>query len=298
MPMPDFVIIGAQKSASTFVQRCLAEHPHVDMLMTESEHFEDPGYGPEAMRSLEAAFASSPPSCRRGIKRPDYLGRAEVPQRLARHLPAARLIAVLRSPVKRAISAYYHYASFGMAPLMEINAAFVALLNGSLGSEYPRSHEVLTFGLYAHHLQRYRQYFPPEQLGILLQDELAADPLHALRQVFALLDVDVLFNPPGLLVRSNVGVYSPVRLRLQRTKVQLMYDFSPDCRQIRPRRLGPVRWLTVASLTAADRYLFKRFLDNLPGELSAETSEALNEYYSRDLTQLEHLLERDLGGWR
>jgi len=42
--MLDFLIIGAQKSATTFIHRCLLEHPSVFMPPGEISFFEDPDY--------------------------------------------------------------------------------------------------------------------------------------------------------------------------------------------------------------------------------------------------------------
>lgn len=46
-----------------------------------------------------------------GIKRPDYLSLPERPQRINEHSPEAKLIVVLKNPIQRAVSAYYHYIS-------------------------------------------------------------------------------------------------------------------------------------------------------------------------------------------
>ncbi|MCH7980754.1 MAG: hypothetical protein IID59_04545 [Proteobacteria bacterium] len=49
--LPDFVIIGAQKSASTFLQECIREHPAVYMNREEDAFFEDPEGRPLAIMS-------------------------------------------------------------------------------------------------------------------------------------------------------------------------------------------------------------------------------------------------------
>ena len=42
--LPDFVIIGAQKSASTFMQVCLDDHPDIYLPRGETTFFESPDY--------------------------------------------------------------------------------------------------------------------------------------------------------------------------------------------------------------------------------------------------------------
>ena len=118
--LPHFVVIGAQKSASTFLQRCLADHPEMWLPRGETTFFEDPTYEASRLSDLERMF-----SRRRervlGMKRPSYLSRPEVPGRIRRDLPNVKLIAVLREPISRAVSAYFHMVGGGYLPLLELN---------------------------------------------------------------------------------------------------------------------------------------------------------------------------------
>src|SRR3954453_11545774 len=106
--MPSFVVIGAQKSASTFLQTCLADHPDVFMPKGELAFFESPDYERATLTDLRRLFEGRLER-RLGFKRPNYLCKPEVPARLAKDLPDALLLSVLRKPLDRAISAYFHY---------------------------------------------------------------------------------------------------------------------------------------------------------------------------------------------
>ncbi|MBA2558618.1 MAG: sulfotransferase, partial [Propionibacteriales bacterium] len=234
-PALDFVILGAQKSASTYLHRCLAEHPQVEMPSGESRHFEDPYYARGAPAELSALFGPRAESIRRGIKRPDYLARPAVAGRLAHHLPTARLLVVLREPIGRAVSAYFDYVRLGFAPLEHVDDAFEHLLDDSMQRRYPRVGDVLDYGLYGKHLSRYLGVFPRSQLLVLVQDEVVADPLRELGSVFRFLDVDDTFRPPGLRGRSNTSVYSPTRLRLLRARNRWQFSYAPDLSRREPR---------------------------------------------------------------
>ena len=95
--LPDFVIIGAQKSASSFMQLCLADHPDIYIPEGETPFFESPDYEQGDIHEIEELFEGRSEKCL-GIKRPNYIGKAEVPNRILKHLPNAKLIAILRNP--------------------------------------------------------------------------------------------------------------------------------------------------------------------------------------------------------
>ncbi|WP_148571533.1 sulfotransferase family protein [Nocardioides caldifontis] len=288
--MPDFVVIGAQKSASTFLQDQLAQHPAIEIAEGEVRYFEDPFYSPEAVATLPELFSSPVGSTLRGIKRPDYLGHPEVPARLHEYLPDARLLVVIREPVARAVSAYYHYVRHGFAPLMPLDEAFEALVAGTLTARYPRSAEVLDYGLYGKHLSRYLEHYPVEQLKVFEQKTLTAQPEPSLRSAFEFLGVDTSFVPDTTSYVSNKGVYSPFRLRLLRTKNRFVYDYSADLRLRRPRKPSPLGWAYNAAVVGLDRTVLSRFDDGRPPALSARARAQLEEFYAQDRQALEPIL--------
>lgn len=124
--LPNFIIIGAQKSASTFLQACLNDHPDIYMPYGETPFFESPDYERNNIRDLEKIFVDRDEKCI-GIKRPTYIGKPEVPERILAHLPNAKLIAVLRNPIDRAISAYFHNINYGFIPAIDVETGSKSL---------------------------------------------------------------------------------------------------------------------------------------------------------------------------
>jgi hypothetical protein len=102
--LPDFVIIGATKSATTWLSSNLSAHPRVFLPSPElhyfSRHYDK---GEEWYRSH---FADARDGQLIGEKSASYLPDAQTPHRLHRLLPKARLIAQLRNPIERAYSDY------------------------------------------------------------------------------------------------------------------------------------------------------------------------------------------------
>ena len=85
----------------------ISQHPEIWMPRGETPYFEDPDYHQSTPDEFLSQFPHESGKLI-GIKRPNYIGKPEAPERIETDLPDARLIAVLRDPADRAISAYFH----------------------------------------------------------------------------------------------------------------------------------------------------------------------------------------------
>ncbi|TIC81542.1 sulfotransferase domain-containing protein [Nocardioides sp. GY 10113] len=289
--MPSFAVIGAQKSASTFLQDQMSLHPEIEIPDGEVRHFEDPFYSAGEVARLPELFERPAATTVRGIKRPDYLGRPEIPARIQAAMPDARLLVVLRDPIARAVSSYFHFARHGFVPLLPIDDAVQALMSGAWESDYPRAPEVLTFGRYGEHLERYLGLFPAEQMMVFEQVHLIRRSPEALRAAFEFVGVDPEWRlPEGELRVSNKGVYSLPRLRLLRTKNRTRFTYTESMDRRYPRRMTPWGWTYNASVVGLDRLVLSHFDSGRPPELAVETRAALEEYYASDRDVLRRLL--------
>ena len=104
-PQLDFIVIGAIKAATTWLQAQLKQHPDVFVPDIEPHFFtrdHDRGWGwyrslfPDAKRDGELW----------GEKTADYLAKPEAARRIAQEYPDAKLIVQLRNPIDRAYSDY------------------------------------------------------------------------------------------------------------------------------------------------------------------------------------------------
>lgn len=292
--LPDFAIVGAQKSASTFVQDALRAHPDIYMPNGETRFFEDPEYGRGDLAELAAEFAGRQEDMI-GIKRPDYLGRAEVPPRLHRTVPDLRIIIVLRNPIERLVSAYYYYIKLGFLPVLDINEAIARLLRGErIGN--PKSADLLDYGNYATHLRRYFALFPREQIRVLLQEDFAAGEREALAGICTFIGVDPT-RLRALPPRANAGVYPLARLRFLTRRNRHLYDYDAITGKLKPHAMTIGRWLPAAAITAVDRLVLAHTVGNRKPVLQDGTQAMLAEYYRAQIEETSRLLDRDLGGW-
>jgi hypothetical protein len=288
---PHFVVIGAQKAGSSFIQDALRAHPEIYMPRGESSLFH--GADVTTTRAeLEQIARKGRPMRIVGIKRPDYLADPNAAGRIQEALPTAKLIAVIRNPVDRALSAYYHYMLHGLLPVHEPDVGFARLLDGRFDEDYPRSREILEYGFYAKHLSTYTRLFPKSQLHIILYDSLRSSPTQVLQDLFRFLDVN---QEASVTVRqSNPTVYSPSRIKLIRTfAAPLGRRFTDSAGK--PKHIpGVLRTLQTADATAIKAL---RRSDSRP-HLSPESRLRLHDVYARDVLRLQSDFGLEVMTWR
>jgi hypothetical protein len=180
--LPNFLIIGAQKAASTWLMVRLQEHP--DIYLPDWEiHFFSSHYH----RGVEWYAKQFRPSGQSAIgeKSPLYLSSPEAPERIRAILgETVKLIASVRHPVDRAYSAYWHSVKDGrIAPGVGFLTAFrEALPDLKENSEYWR------------HVGRYYECFSRDQLLVQVFEEVTNDPEIALRECVTFLELDENFG--------------------------------------------------------------------------------------------------------
>lgn len=264
----------------------------------ETSFFESPDYERSSLSELQALFIGRNEK-RLGIKRPSYLTRSEVPSRIACDLPEAKLIAVLRNPIDRAISAYYHYINFGFLPAINIEVGMHHILSdrGFLRT-YPRATEVLQFGMYGSGLSQYLNYFDRQRMAVLLHEDLLSAPHEYIRTVFEFLEVDATFIPPSIDHCLLPGVYSIRRLKFLRLRNPLLYNYNSSGTRLFVRNAGTFRRLAAVMLSAFDRTVMAPIFGNNKPILSQELKSKIYAYYQEDMILLERILGKKLDAWR
>ncbi len=115
--LPDFVIIGAQKCGTTSLLSYIGQHSRVRLARKKAIHFFDYNYergGTWYARQFprSAVFPFRGGEGKRnwltGESCPSYVFLPEVPSRMKGTVPDAKVIVVLRDPVKRLVSHYFH----------------------------------------------------------------------------------------------------------------------------------------------------------------------------------------------
>ena len=294
----EFAIIGAAKSASTWLHLALRQHSAIYMPGTETAFFEDPYYDPHNLRALHHSVADAPETSRIGIKCPNYLCTPECAPRLARHLPDLKMIAILRNPVDRAISQYYHLIRSGRLPVAPADEAFANYLRGHFDPPFAKK-LVLDFGCYGAGIEAFRRQFPVDQLLILTDLDLAADQQGVFRRACRFIGVSDDFIPPTIALPRNQGVYlTSILALIQRlNSLGFTFDSRLGTETLRP---GPVPAAArrLAVLTSRVSAVLRHFVHTQEPEVSQASRSALLRYYLQDIELLERLTDIDLGEWK
>lgn len=220
--LPDFLILGAPKCATTALHTALGTHPQVFVSPTKEPRFfstdgrrptfAGPDGGMENAQYVwqrdeyEVLFADAPAKVRRGESTTLYLSDLAAHRRIQELVPDARLIAVLRDPVDRAHSQWVHLRSTAMEP----EASFVAAC--ALGEERVRQGwaphwDFLRLSRYGEQIEDLYSRFPREQILLIPYSDLCNDAENVITRVCEFLGIEtgVIDEIPTVNVTADVS---------------------------------------------------------------------------------------------
>jgi hypothetical protein len=226
--LPDFVVIGGKKCGTSFFYHLLSQHPYVEPAAAKELHFFDRHFD-EGLEWYRRCFPQPRWEDGRrtitGEATPGYMRSSLAPVRMARVVPQARLIALLRNPVDRAYSDYQmvlrkerETRSFEKAVGAEeatIEAKVGKWRARRIGGEDETSkHEedgggpddsprqYLSRGLYVYQLVRWSKFFDKEQMLVLKSEDFFKRPEEILKAVYAFLGLPE-WEPQASKLDSN-----------------------------------------------------------------------------------------------
>jgi uncharacterized protein (TIGR03086 family) len=209
VPLPTFLIIGAQKSGTRWLRANLGKHRDIYTAPQETQFFHSPKrFENSGLQWYRAQFPEWAGERHVGEATPGYMMWRHRPDRVAERIkdtvPDARLIAVLRNPVDRAQSAMLHFVRQGeLSP----DAGLLDLVQ-----EVPPERDtrcLVSGGWYAASLKPYRELFG-DQLLVLLHDDVRTDPQRVYHRALMHIGAPMDYVPPDLgevvfSNRSNAG---------------------------------------------------------------------------------------------
>jgi hypothetical protein len=183
VPLPTFVIAGAQKSGTTTLHDLLAQHPQIQMSDPKELHFFDK---PRARTLDDYADLFRPEHGHRawGESTPFYLYNDRARRAMTAALPDASFVVILREPVSRAYSHYWFARSKGREPLGSFEQAVGAEPDRLASSKdgQPAAFSYLDRGHYLRQLTDLASRVGRDRLLVHLTEDLAADPLRVVNR--------------------------------------------------------------------------------------------------------------------
>ncbi|NVK86653.1 MAG: sulfotransferase [Gammaproteobacteria bacterium] len=189
MNKPNLFIIGAMKSGTTSLHHYLSFHPA--LFMSEPKEpglFKTDSYSEQEFNEYMSLFDGATEAHQyRGEGSTDYAKipqYSNVAQRLKAFSPDAKIIYVMRHPLKRTVSHYWHTRRPQVTDGQTKN--MLDAVNSFPG--------YLSFSDYPMQIKPYQELFGAENIHILLFEELISQPEQELLKVFKFLGVSEDFD--------------------------------------------------------------------------------------------------------
>jgi len=301
-----FFIVGAPRAGTTWLATALALHPEIHMCPIKEPHFfalpeaGDLGSRPVTDQNVwdEVAKRGSvhngwirDKSNYERLLRPlagkvaageataAYLHAPLAAAAISEQFPDARIIAILREPISRAVSQLRMDVTLGRV-LGSPEEILRRELDAASQSDRAMS-QYLKRSLYAAALERYIDSFGRERVLVLRFDDVRSCPERVLELVAHLLDLSPRAFPRWLVLPDNVGVEP----RWPKLNYWLIRSGIKDV----------IRRTVTPGLMRAGKPVF--YKEPQPQPLSDKLVHDLREYFEEDIRDTEHITGLDLSGW-
>ena len=288
----DCMIVGAQKCGTTSLIEYLSRHPRVcSHEQTEFTYFlgqEQYDWGYE--RAFDTYFGQCPKDRKIFGKHVMVMYSDEAVNRLYEHNPDCQVVILLRDPVERAHSAFWHARRIGEETIERFEEALAAEQQRTQndGWEAWRQCAYVQNGLYHKYVSHVLNTFDSKNVLIFTSEELLDRPKEVCSEVF---------ERCGLRehrVNTDEKMNTAKRARselLARGQAWLLDPENPLKRML--RRALPVQFLQRASrlLRSANEISFDR------PAMSPETRQRLVETFRSHNQKLSRLIDKDLLAW-
>lgn len=245
--LPYFIIAGAQKCGTSTLYSQLSQHPNVIPALTKEINYFNWNYG-KGLKWYRAHFPMAKQSASRakavpshfitGEASPYYMFYPYALERIARTLPEARIIMMLRNPVDRAYSSYQHQRRAGrerhsfeeaidlepirLAPEIE------KIERDESYFSYNHTHfSYLARGIYVDQVKRYLKHIPKEQVLIIESERFFANSVAIYEEVLEFLGLPAFRLPDYKNVTKN-----PYEKMRSETRKRLVENFRPHNKRL------------------------------------------------------------------
>ncbi|MDJ0662831.1 MAG: sulfotransferase [Crocosphaera sp.] len=291
--LPNFLIFGVQKAGTTSVYNYLKQHPEVYLSPVKETNFLEKDWPKliEQGRRFKAKkivtfeqykdqFKGVTNEIAIGEISPNYLFHHKTSiELIKRYVPNAKLIAILRNPVDRAISDYLMHVREGQSntPLKE-----------QIKYRYHKSFVILK-GCYYQQVKHYFEEFGREQVSIFLYDDLRKDSQKFLQEIYKTIGVNPDFE-------ADTSQKSQVAQLPKNEDINKLLVRKNPIRSLSATLLKPI-------LSEEKRQKLRSFLISINSKSKKEIDsfdeekELLLNLYRDDILKLQDLLDRDLSAW-
>lgn len=201
--MDHFLIVGSMKAGTTSLHHWLANSDSLFLPDEEVHFFDDDNRATYDYREyLDKLGYAETSSILIGDDTPTYSYVSTCAERIASSIPDAKILWILRRPLDRAVSQYWHAARKGFE-LREIDDAFMDELSGKEENFWKR---YLLRSEYLWQIENYLFYFDRERICFIDFHKFSRGDAHEREKIISFLNVPQIENS---IPHSNKTAYFP-----------------------------------------------------------------------------------------
>lgn len=281
----NFLGIGVQKSASTWVYSILEDHPEADVSHPKELHFfSHESNFKKGVSWYHSHFGISIKNQDlvkvRGEISPPYFYHVLSAHRIKKYNPNVKIIVTLRDPIDRAYSNHLH----------EIR------LNNFEGTDLSFEEGMSQFPMYFEQsryftlLKPWYDLFPKENILVLIQEDIQTNPSDSAKKVYEFLGIQVDFVSENLNKRANESrsVKFPLLEGVFRTSAKIANKFGLGHFVSSVKKINFIRKIRDGG---------GHMSENIP-KMSNETEQILSDLLIDEMLNLQKLLELDSLPWK
>ncbi len=305
----NFIGIGAAKCGTSWIAKCLAEHPQVfipkndvqqngDFARKELLWFKDniiaykcqdfkklfgllSCYDKKGILPYLKFFEPAKENQVKGEISTVYMYDSSVAFKIKKEFPDVKILAYLRNPIERT---YSHYYFNKYTTRVDSSKSFEQAIK-----RYPAVY--INTSLYYKCLKPYFDLFPRKNILVLIYEDIEKDPVKFVQNIYRFLDIDDSFVPPSLNKKIN-----------------------PTIKNKHPYILGLIHPLLVGAHKLGLGFLINKLkgisaIKNTANILKSkenisrppmkpETRKYLQQVFAEDIKNLEKLIGQDLSFWK
>lgn len=296
--LPTFLIAGGAKCGTTSLANALRNHPEIFIpKIKELNFFHADVYWKKGLTWYKRYFEQATNARSIGEASPLYMASKTACLRIRQTLPTVKLLFLLRNPIVRAHSDFWYRNRLGFeerdflavlseeAPHRDEESIEKAIRQAPFGYYRPY---VIYPGYYTRHLQTYLDHFSPEQILILLFDDLAYNPGKTLDTIQDFLGVhrrelSIQKDNPSKVPRSIFYLRLLNRLRSHHSLLRKLFMVNLTTREL---------WSSLG-----ERLVAINMQEAPKPPLQEEEYAMLVQIFEPEIRDLSKLLGRDLHRW-
>jgi hypothetical protein len=301
--LPDFLLVGAAKSATSSLFSYLDQHPQIVMASVKESwffsfyknrpHYASPGILSNIVSELDPylrLYNGAQASQILGDACPSYLYTYEDTIRNIRQLYSEealaklKIVISLREPVSRAYSQFYTFKRKVQEPLAFAQAIQKDRVKQRMQDNWNIFYDYPGFGMYSKQVEAFQQAFGKERVLVFLYEDIQAD-IHAVcRSIYSFLGIDPDFVVDDRLKHNSFAGEASIKWI-----VAGLFSKNKYKRMISALIPKPLRMLLLYIILVP---LVKR------KPMDENTLKQFSDYFKQDIVKLEELIGRDLSSWR